>query len=718
MSQITTVPPNVSNAGYTFNYALWTAGTVVTLVNVPWDADYRNLFKSMNQGELDAWINAQSNRLVVSQLQHNRLNQPIKIDAPFERVVGYNFVRATNPAQPVSGSLPSTYYYFIKNVQYGAPNTTILNLQLDVWSTFNHTVSFGRCYVERGHVGIANSRQQEQNGRNYLTVPEGMNLGNEMEVAHSWKHQVASARGAAPGLGYSVMVTASQDLEAIAQAGTAEDARIVTAKGSKLENLPNGGAVYYFRAATFLHMFLAANAAKSWVTQSITSITAIPALDEINAPKTEISLEGVPADGVFVAAGGTIPQTSHQLAADWTSELGLSSRYSHLHKFKTYPYSAIELTSYSGQPLIMKPESMPARSIDVTAIYHLNPGSGRVTFVPGGYNRGIGANSESDQFGATFDGGEWLDFATSIANFPQFSTVNNSFSSFMAANKNQIGFQFDSASWAQQRAMQSANTAFDQASSGINTTNELNASGMARTSATAAQANVTGAMQGGVSMLQQGVGAGMSAPRGGAGAVIGGVSAVGGTFANTVIQQNQNTAQASIENAAAQRATTAQVGNQGVIQDTNMALAKSVSAGDYANDIAGVQARVEDAKMLQPTTSGQIGGDAFNLATTGWIIFAKLKRLHGVAMAEIGEYWLRYGYRINRWVTPPASLLVCENFTYWQMKDAMVFSDACPEEYRQTIRGIFEVGTTVYADPDHIGTIDPANNTPLGGISY
>ena len=40
MNEITTVPDSVSNAGYTFNYALWTAGTVVTLVNAPWDSDY------------------------------------------------------------------------------------------------------------------------------------------------------------------------------------------------------------------------------------------------------------------------------------------------------------------------------------------------------------------------------------------------------------------------------------------------------------------------------------------------------------------------------------------------------------------------------------------------------------------------------------------------------------------------------------------------------
>lgn len=724
MNQITTVPPNVSSAGHSFNYALWTAGTVVTLVNVPWDSDYRSVYKPKNGQSLDGWINEQPNRLTINQLKANRLNQPVRIDTPFELAVGYNYIRATNPAQPVAGSLPSTYYYFIKNVEYGAPNTTILNLQLDVWATFGQHVSFGRCYIERGHIGVANSNQNQQNGRNYLTVPEGMDLGGEMEVARTWQKEIASARGNndVVDTSYSIMVTATTDLEAAEQAGTDSDAKIITAGGSRLENLPNGGGIYFFAKPADLRAFFAGNRDKSWVTQSITSITAIPDIGLIAVPKTEISLTSVPPGGVFVPDAGTIPQLRQTMATNWITDFGtpqLPTRYRNLHKFNTYPYCVIELTTYSGQPILLKPESLPSRALDVSIIFHVNPGSARMTIVPVGYNKAALANDSSDNFGFLFDGGEWLDFATTISNLPQFSTVNNSFAAFMAANKNQIAFQQESAGWDQQRAMMGANTAFDQATSGMNTAQDVANAGVMRTSNSAIQGNTTAAMQGGVSMLQGVVGAGASAAAGGGiGAVVGGVSNVGGTFANTAIQMNQNTQQASIDNAYARQSSNSQIGNMGNTRDTNMVLAQSVSAGDYANAIAGVQARVQDNKMLQPTTSGQIGGDAFNLATVGWNVVAKLKRLHGVALAEVGEYWLRYGYRVNRWVTPPASLQVCDRFTYWQMKDAVVFSDACPEEYRQTIRGIFEVGVTVYNDPDDIGQIDPADNNPLGGISY
>ena len=717
MNQITTVPQSVSGAGYTFNYALWTAGTVVTLVNVPWDSSYRNIVKFSSAQGMDDWIDSRTNKLVVGQLKHNRLNAPVKIDAPFERVVGYNYIRATNPSQPVSGSLPSTYYYFIKTVDYGAPNTTIINVQLDVWTTFNMGVSFGRCYLERGHMGLANSRRNEENGRRYLTVPEGLDVGGEMEIAHVFEKSIASARSNDPDtVNYSVMVTSSVDLTSTG--GSVDDAMIVTADGTPMENLPNGGGIYIFRNPKYLRQFLAHNKEKAWVTQSITAITAIPPFETVAIPVDPISLDGVDSGGVYVPKGGTIPQVTQQVTPDWTAGLGLPTRYQNLDKFKVYPYTIIELTAFTGQPLVLKPESLASRSIDTNVIYHLNPGSGKVSVVPARYNAAQNGNTITDSVGIKHDGGEWLDFATGIQNFPSFTTVNSSSSAYLASNRNSIAFQHKSASWEQARAMAGANTAYGQAASGMGLTEAMNAAGIQQRNAGTAQTNQTRGHQGVVGMAQGFVGALGQAPTSPVGAITGAVSSMGGAFANTLIDQNQNTQMTSINNAYANQATGAQLANQGYNRDTNLDLASFSAQGDYANAIAGIQAKVQDAAMLQPTTSGQIGGDAFLLASIGWSIFAMVKRPQGTAMTELGEYWLRYGYRVNRWVTPPPSLLACAKFTYWQMKDANVFSESAPEEYRQTIRGIFETGVTVYSNPDDIGRLDPADNAPVGGISF
>ena len=57
-------------------------------------------------------------------------------------------------------------------------------------------------------------------------------------------------------------------------------------------------------------------------------------------------------------------------------------------------------------------------------------------------------------------------------------------------------------------------------------------------------------------------------------------------------------------------------------------------------------------------------------------------------------------------------------FTYWKMHELYVRSAKCPEEFRLTIKGIFEKGVTVWKSPDDIGVVDYFDNEPLSGISY
>ena len=99
-------------------------------------------------------------------------------------------------------------------------------------------------------------------------------------------------------------------------------------------------------------------------------------------------------------------------------------------------------------------------------------------------------------------------------------------------------------------------------------------------------------------------------------------------------------------------------------------------------------------------------------------ILIKWKRLKPNFMRTVGDFWLRYGYYINRWLVPPADLKCCENFTYWKMQEISLTSSQVPELFREAIRGIFEKGVTVWSNPDRIGRTDLADNEPLEGIYY
>ena len=57
------------------------------------------------------------------------------------------------------------------------------------------------------------------------------------------------------------------------------------------------------------------------------------------------------------------------------------------------------------------------------------------------------------------------------------------------------------------------------------------------------------------------------------------------------------------------------------------------------------------------------------------------------------------------------------NFTYWKMQQVQV-NGTLPELFKETIRGIFEKGVTVWTNPNNINNIDLADNDIVEGVRY
>ena len=93
------------------------------------------------------------------------------------------------------------------------------------------------------------------------------------------------------------------------------------------------------------------------------------------------------------------------------------------------------------------------------------------------------------------------------------------------------------------------------------------------------------------------------------------------------------------------------------------------------------------------------------------------KLIDDASMAVIGEYWLRYGYAIRRFITMPDSLHCMTHFSYWKLSETYIKSARIPESYKQVIRGIFEKGVTVWREADMIGSTDIGLNKPVGGFT-
>jgi hypothetical protein len=390
----------------------------------------------------------------------------------------------------------------------------------------------------------------------------------------------------------------------------------------------------------------------------------------------------------------------------------------------------IEMTTFSGSPILIKPESW--LDPDATVIERINPlpPNQRISFSPHKYNALPGSPTDSiypmegdiDYAqpvppNTGDDNGDYIDFSVYIQDFPTIALVNNMALNYLAANAHGIPFQYKSADWAQQRALQSNQVTYDQSTSAMQLASNLTGiSNSAMNAQNTVQNNkITG--QALVNTGEQVVGGVGNALGGNPGSIVGGLSnAIGGNI-NAMLAMGANNDSTSIAMSAARRSTGAQIGQAGYIRDTNKSLADWAAKGDYQNQIAGINAKVQDSALIQPSTSGQVGGDTMNLVNNNTMLSVRWKIMDPANIRAVGEYWLRYGYAIHNFVVPPPSLMVMQKFTYWKMLETYLISSTLPESMKQIIRGIFEKGVTVWADPSYIGITDMADNDPLPGVT-
>lgn len=723
------------SAGKEFNYAVWAAGTKLTLVNVPWNNDYRDIVKfPQDDGKtLNQYIDEQSTAgLIFERMSYVKPNEPIRVKAPFNTVYTYNYLRASNPVQPVPGNDEQRdIYYFITDVRYVAPNTTELVLQVDVWQTFGSYATFGNCYIERGHIGIANENKMSNYGRDYLTIPEGLDVGGEMQIIDKASKPIMSYDNIDPTSGsenYNILVISTTDL--LADPGTAAAPKLNTAQGGAYWGLPSGANQYVFGDYVSLRLFLSSLSDKPWITQGIVSITAIPPIKYYDTQFPGWPPIGDPNPRIYIPTATTPLTRTYPMYPGWRNsdriQTYIPERYRTVQaKLFTFPYMAVELTMFTGTPVLLKPESWATDDADVLDRVSFAPPNQRVVIGPRKYNALPGSPTDDWAPGIPHnpgtetlwfkgdDWGEYLDISTQMNNFPSFAVVNNGALSYLAANAHGIAYQYQSADWAATRALHGNAVSYDQASAGMQLASNLTNIGINADQALTGIQNtlaIQKAVLGGIGDVAGGI-------SGGAAGIAGGAAAAATRGISTAMDVNASQQSLGVRNNAARSSTGAQVANQGYVRDTNRDLADWSARGDYMNAIAATNAKVQDAKLIQPTTSGQVGGEALNIVNNNAVISMRIKMIDHAAMANVCEYWLRYGYSVRRFGTIPASLQVMTKFTYWKLMETYISASAMPESYKQVIRGIFEKGVTVWARPEYIGVTDTADNQPLPGVT-
>lgn len=735
-----------------FSYAKWTPNTRFKLCNVPWDMGYRDIVKWDRQSQKEYFDRLDG--IEFADCTMAKYGLPVRLPVPFAQASQYNYLIATND---YDFDTPRSWYYFIQTCDYVNASTTQLNIQLDVWQSFQHDVQLGNAYVERGHVGVANENAWKDWGKTYLDLPEGLDTGKCTVLTNESWHPLMGAKSNSE-YSYGIIIATTVKLEA--DVGNKDNPTVQSATGSTFENQMNGTELYYLDNTSDIFKFFGAGSTKPWATQGICGIYMVPSipskmLEGHAAKNPKLFGADVQWSGSCWLLTGNVANSSSRYddiinIKNFRNVFNLPERYKYLKKFLIAPYAFIECSCLNGTVITYEPEQIPSADLIVRESWNYAPPSPRLNFYARGYHAGnLGERQPlPNGLGLPIDTGEMLNASFGITNFPTFMAVNNGSALALANSAYTRQYAQQSADWGFQKTQMGINNAYAQAQVGTQYASEQNKLGTANRNAMMAINNQSAQMSSDLTLKNLSfnnrmnqintVGSGAANAIGSlaTGNVGGAVGAIAGTaigaWANQQSYDNSvsSNSQALSNTFATNAATTSQanayslaqtnLSNQQTMQlaDMNKQLAQATAQGDYENTIAGINAQVQQTQTVPPTTSGALGGDAFNLANGLIGVMVRFRQIPPSAMQAIGEVWLRYGYYVQRFMQLPANLMAMSNFTYWKLHELYVRSSTCPEEYRLTVKGIFESGVTVWTDPDKIGVTDYADNTPLSGIAY
>lgn len=694
----------------------WPVDSRVRLLNVPWDSAYRDVVAWESKDARDTWFEQRQGQWFKTNFQHLRPGVPITVPVPYSSAYKYNYLTITNPEQPVDDEGPErTYFYFITAMEEVSAQATRMVVQLDVMTTYAGDMRFGRSFVERGHIALANENARgDVTGaklNTYLDLPEGLDVGSAYTPCTK---EYIPVIGPETAYGPKIIIISTADLAA--DPGSESSPALNVADGQFADGLPSGCNVYWVSLQQFKPVMQAMKN-KSWAAQCIVAIYAFPGRLLSDGPSVKLFGNGPEMHFIGNTDSLTEDSTPYWTTRNVYEQLrhGLGTD-TDLNKLLCYPYSVIELSTLTGNPVFLKPQLVEGNALKMFWIGCALAPFAKVGFFPRNYGDPNGntidisytyRGFEGDVKSGVVPGGDFLDTAVWLTDFPQFSLVNNNYLTYLASTVHTRNYQYQSAGWAKDRANMAAQNTFGNTQRSIQSAQEQwdrSAQGFASNVAqqmwsspvfdtgdsqyftftqTPSLANITNTLTGGASL------AGWNADN-------------------------------AVQNATGAGSLQARLQGQSDIADNNLSLAQRAAQGDYENDIASINATVQDAALTPPSTVGQSGGQGFNWKNGLVGIVVTYKTLSGAARAVVSDYFRRYGYAVRRFLplgTVP-HMLCMSKFAYWKCKETNLTCANANESERETMRGIVEKGVTLWDAPESIGNTDLSANQPKSGYAY
>nr|DAL21701.1 MAG TPA_asm: Major tail protein [Caudoviricetes sp.] len=689
--------------------SIWPTGTHVRLLDVPWDSAYRDVVAWSSAEERDKWFASRAGSWFSSNFQNLRPGEPISVPVPYSSVYKYNYIVVTNPQQPVDDEGPArSYFYFITGVQYLSPQATRLTLQLDVMTTYAGAITYGNAYVDRGHIAMANSNARAKDGwalNKYFSLPEGLDVGSEYVPCAREVITINSTE-------HPPKIIFISTANLAADPGTTSNPSLNVADGQFVDGLPSGCNVYWVALDKF-RAVMKAMKDKSWAAQCIVAIYAFPGALLTDGPSVKLFGNGPEMHFIGTTENYDIGDKPYWETKNMFSQLAEGLRPAlaeDVNKLYCYPYSVIELSTLTGNPVFLKPNLVKGDHLVIqwmgcclapfakAGFFAENYGDpeGRM----GGYSYTY-TDFEGKTKTGSIAGGDFLDTCVWLTDFPQFSFVNNAYLTYLASTTHTRDYQYSSAGWQLDRANMTANTGYRNAQRDISSQREQWSNSPAGFGSNVAQRMWSSPI------IDVG---GFTTPS---------LSDLAGMATQNASLAGWN-AQNTVANATGAGSLNARLSGQSDIADNNLELARNAAKGDYQNAIAGINATVQDAALTPPSTVGQSGGQGFNWKNGLVCITVTYKTLSGASLSAVADYFRRYGYSVRRFLSLGSvrHMLCMSKFAYWRAMGASLTCADANESERETMRGIIEKGVTLWDAPESIGNTAATDNTARDGYSY
>ena len=728
------------------------------ICTVPWDMGEAHIGNRTISGignvvyfetkeKRDAWFNAipddECYRFTTKFKELHR-DQYIDVPVPFDMCAKHNylvvryekFANADSPVMYEGDDGLRDWFWFIREVEFLAPNTTRLHILDDAFQTWIYDINVSGMVLERGHAPMFAMRADEylnnplENNEYLLT--DDVNFGEASQVKH------IDALTLNAGNMYACIAT------------TADPQGNWSNNVPALASYTNNGApsVYVFAmAAEDLNSFLS----------NITS----------TYPQFKQTVQGVffaSADLLTLASSFTFANVTCygvnstrkklNLTTLTKSLFGYDARYSDIAKLYTSPYAHIEVTDENGNVDIVKIEDSTGK-LDVSAMISIAyPFVNIEAHLIGAGGSASATVTYKNVDSRTFDiGGQWYDTLRTWQ-VPTFAVVLD------PATEYDYSTRFDRAqavtdyTTAQSNANANADlitsnaTLTTAANSAITNISNASASrsltntqdynfGVFDTDNAVISATATSTIQ--ASEEQAAVATAAGAATGAAGvlsslanfdiggAISSGVSAIVGgatTIANTAIDINLTSAKAQIAQDSnsdhaelSTEKSSNDISNQQTTATNIMTAQNTLTSGQAANSSATQKANasrnasaaqsaidngIAQAALREPFVYGSFAnGDS--ATTKPMALFAHVVTQSKAAISSAGDEFLRYGYAFDKQWEFDGNWNVGKYFTYWKLRDFWVSNLNVPDMYMDRLRFFMFGGVTIWRNPEDIG---------------